>query len=152
MIIVADGRLARFYRVVSPDGPRVRGQLEETASLQHPDNEARPSAAGPPTETNTNRQAGPVHPIVAQRERHGLEHDRRFTGDIAHTAAAATRDWTRGAVVLVAEPRMLGLLREPLRKALHPAIGLKEIARDYAQLNPSDLYGHLVDKGIVPAR
>ena len=152
IIIVADGECARFYRVVPPDGPRVRAQLEETASLQHPDSETRPSTAGQPAETISNRQAGPVHPVVAQRERHRVEHDRRFAGDITRAAAAATQDWTHGAVVLVAGPRMLGLLRAPLRKALHPGIGLKEIARDYAQLAPSDLYGYLADKGIVPAR
>jgi protein required for attachment to host cells len=149
IVIVADNVTARFYRVELTDEPRA--QLVETALLQHPDLPAHSMTARPPTETNTNRQAGPVHPIGAQRERHRVEHERHFARDIAQGASAATRGWNQGTVVLVADPRMLGLVREPLRKALHRDIGLKEIARDYAHLGPDDLYDHLARNGIVPA-
>ena len=54
--------------------------------------------------------------------------------------------------MLVAEPRLLGLVREPLRKALHQGIELKELAKDYAQLTSSELRDHLVLASLVPAR
>ena len=149
LVIVADGGIARFYRVEPPDGLSAKARLIETALIRHPDLEAHSSTGRPPTETNTDRSAGPVHPITAQRERHDLEHERRFVRDIARSAGVITKSWSQGAVVLVAGPRMLGLLREPLRTALQGWIVLKELAKDYADLPPSDLLDRLSMSGIV---
>lgn len=149
VIIVADGGFARFYRVEPVDDTRLKARLIEAAVVEHPDVEAGSSTARPPTETNTNRQAGPVHPMVAQRERHRVEHERRYAREIASSAGALTKDWTRGMVVLVAEPRMLGSLREPLRTALGGWIVLKELAKDYADLSPSELLDRLTKSGVI---
>ncbi len=106
----------------------------------------------PRTETNTNREAGPVHPMGAQRERHRIELERRFSTEIGGAAAAIARNWTTGSVVLVADPRMLGFLRDAVRGALTPAIRVKELARDYARLTASRLRVRLTEDGIVPGR
>jgi protein required for attachment to host cells len=152
LVIVADSASARFYRFGSADAPHASGRLLETVSLQHPDLAARNENGRPPTETNTNRQAGPVHPIGAQRERHRLEHERRFARDIAFSAAVVTKDWAGSTVVLVAEPRMLGLLREPLRTALSAKVVLKELAKDYAQLDAVELLDRLAKSGVISVR
>lgn len=149
IIIVADGGLARFYRLEPVEAPRMPVRLIETALLQHPDLKPHSTTGRPPTETNTNRQAGPVHPMGAQRERHRLDHERHFAHDVAQGAVAATRGWKQGTVVLVAEPRMLGLLRGQLRGALHEGIALKELAKDYMQLEAPDLFGRLVENGVI---
>ena len=115
LVIVADRGAARFFRLEAVDAPRIKARLVEGASLQHPDFTEREDLTGRPhTETNSNRQAGPVHPIEAQRERHRLEHGRHFSHDIAHEAVDTAKNWKEGTVVLVAEPRVLGLLREPM--------------------------------------
>jgi protein required for attachment to host cells len=88
----------------------------------------------------------------AQRERHRIELERRFSVEIARKAAALARNWATGSVVLVADPRMLGFLRGAVRGALKPAIRVKELAKDYAGLTASRLRDRLAEDGIVPAR
>ena len=63
--------------------------------------------------------------------------------EIAQHVAALTQSWPDGHVVLVAEPRMLGLLREPLHKALRRGIELKELAKDYTLHSASALRDQL---------
>jgi protein required for attachment to host cells len=151
LVIVADGGAARFYRPERSDGPRAGTKLVELETLQHPDSLAASSSltGRPATETNTNRQAGPVHPIGAQRERHRLEHDHSFAHEIERRAVSAARDWKAGTVVLVAEPRMLGLVREPLRGALRKEIALKELAKDYTRLGAAELLERLEKNGVI---
>ena len=152
IIIVADGEFAHFYRLETTDAPRASMRLVETALLEHSDLKPHDMTGRPPTETNTNRQAGPVHPMGAQRERHRLEHDRHFMRDIAQGVSTAIRDWKGGVVVLVAEPRLLGLVRGPLQQVLREGIVLKELAKDYARLEPTELFDRLSTSGVIGSR
>jgi protein required for attachment to host cells len=86
----------------------------------------------------------------AQRERHRLELHRRFAAEIAASAAKLTSTWPRGAVVLIAEPGLLGLARELMRGAVDPRVDLKELARDYAHLTRGELYEQLIAGGVLP--
>jgi len=153
-VIVADGQRARIFLVESRDAPRERFRLVERDSLDNPDLRTRgASVTGRVrTETNTNRGAGPVHPMGAQRERHRLELERRFGREIVSRISNLVGGWAEGTVVLVAEPRLLGLMREPLRKAMLPGMALKELAKNYTQLTPTEIYEHLTDNSLVPAR
>jgi protein required for attachment to host cells len=153
-IIVADGGIARFLGVEEVESPRVRLALVERTVLE---NEMDLKTLGESvtgkvrTETNTNRGSGPVHPMGAQRERHRVELERRFGQEITRQAAELTRSWERGTVVLVAEPQLLGLMRESMRKALHRGIELKELAKDYTHLTPAELLDHLALNRLIPA-
>jgi protein required for attachment to host cells len=144
-IVVADSKHARFFLAGASDTPRRPLKLVEGAALFNPDIEAvrRNGAGRVKTERVSNRQAGPVHPIGAHRERHRLELERRFGREIASQAARITGAWTSGAVLLIAAPRLLGLVRETLRDALHPGIELKELAKDYTALSETELGDHL---------
>ena len=154
-IVVADAGLARFYDVEEVESPRLQLKLVERAVLTNDlDLKSRgESVTGRVrTETNTDRGSGPVHPMGEQRERHRVELDRRFGLEIARRAAEMTKDWKEGAVVFVAEPRFLGLTREPLRTALHRGIELKELAKDYAHLTAPELHDHLAVNQFLPVR
>lgn len=153
-VVVADSRRARIFVAQQTDAPRARVRLVERGSLGNPDlrSRGRSVTGRPRTETNTNREAGPVHPIGAQRARHKVELERRFSMEVARKAAALARNWTTGSVVLVADPRMLGFLRDAVRSALKPPIRVKELAKDYARLTASRLRDRLAADGIVPTR
>lgn len=144
-IVVADAKRARFFSIEASDAPRYPLKLVEGSVLLNPDVEgARRNGAGRvKTERVSNRQAGPVHPVGAQRERHRLELERRFGREIASQAERITGAWTSGAVVLIAAPRLLGLMREGLRNALHSGIELKELAKDYSGLSAAELRDRL---------
>jgi protein required for attachment to host cells len=153
-IVVADAGIARFYGVEKVESPRVKLALvERTVLTRETDLKVLGTSVSGKvhTETNTNRGSGPVHPMGAQRERHRGELERRFGMEVARQTAALTKEWEQGTVVLVAEPQLLGLMREPMRKALHRGLDLKELAKDYVHLTPTDLYDHLARNGIVPA-
>ncbi|HEX9684487.1 MAG TPA: host attachment protein [Burkholderiales bacterium] len=153
-VVVADARRARFFVLRESAAPRAPFRLAERGTLSNMSLRARGrSVTGRVrTETNTNREAGPIHPIGAQRERHRIELERRFSVEVAAKAAAVAKTWLTGSVVLVADPRMLGFLREAVRGALKPGIRVKELAKDYARLTASRLRDHLAGDGIVPGR
>jgi len=151
-VVVADGARARIFLLQESAAPRAPFRLIERAALSNADLRTRGRAVTGRvrTETNTNREAGPVHPIGAQRERHRIELERRFSVEVARRAAALARNWSSGSIVLVAEPRMLGFLRGAVCGALKPAIRVKELAKDYARLTASRLQHRLAENGIVP--
>ena len=153
-VVVADGARARIFLVQVNDAPRAPFRLVERGVLTNADlrSRGRSVTGRVRTETNTNREAGPMHPMGAQRERHRVELERRFSVEVARKTAALARNWSMGSVVLVADPRMLGFLRDAVRGALTPGIRVKELAKDYARLTASRLQDQLVENGVVPAR
>lgn len=143
-VVVADGARARLFSVELSDTKAER-KLVERDSLAN--DEYR---YGDPNEGISNRDAGPVHPHGAQRDRHRREIERRFAAELAHRAAEFTSGWPAGAVILIADPRMLGLLREAVRGALKPGLELKELAKDYATLTTRELEQRLIVSGALP--
>lgn len=150
-VIAADGGRARLF-VAIEDGARPGLSLVERESLVNPEYRARGAELPGRTKSErvTNRDAGDVHPIDARRDQHRLELERRFAREIAQRAAALTQSWRGGSVVLVADPRMLGLLRDPLRKALSQDIDLKELAKDYSHCTAAELRDHLALNRMMP--
>lgn len=153
-VVVADGRRARFFLVQESGAPRAPFRLAACGALGNMSlrERGRSVTGRVRTETNTNREAGPMHPMGAQRERHRVELERRFAVRIAGKASAIVRNWLTGSVVLVADPGMLGFLREAVRRALTPQIRVKELAKNYARLTASRLLDHLAGDGIIPGR
>ena len=150
-LIVADGGRARLFVVVPEEGPRRRLRLLEQAALADGEvkTRSRTGSGAVSSERNTNRKAGPVHPIAAQRERHRLEHERRFGAEIVRHAVELTADWSEGVMVVIAEPRLLGLMRERLREALPPRIRLEALAKDYSGLSKSALERILISQRLI---
>jgi protein required for attachment to host cells len=153
-VVAADAGLARFFAVEEVEAPRAKLKLVERTVLHNPDLRAlgKSASARPYTETNTNREAGSIHPTGAQRERHRIEIERRFGVEIINAIKEITKDWQQGTVILVAAPHLLGLMRETVRKALHQGIELKELAKDFAHLSATELLEHLALNRIIPQR
>lgn len=150
-IIVADGKRARLFLVVPDGGPRRKLRFVEQVTLVNQETKARGrnNADHVKSERNTNRQAGPMHPIGAQRERHRLEHERRFGAEIVEQAVDLTAGWNEGVMVLIADPRLLGLMRGRLRRALRSGIKLEEPAKDYSGLSTAELERTLVGQRLL---
>ena len=151
-VVVAGASRARLFLLQESDAPRATTRLVERGSLSNPSlrSRGRSVTGRPRTETNTNREAGPMHPMGAQRARHHIELERRFSTGIAHKAAGLAKSWAAGTILLVADPRMLGFLRETVRGALRPAIRVKELAKDYSRLTAPRLRERLAQDGVIP--
>lgn len=91
------------------------------------------------------------HGYTDHREPHEAEVLRRFASRIAEQAATLVAAGKASSMVLVADPRMLGLLRtafEPVKKA---GVKLKELGHDYTWCSAPQLYKHLTENGLLPA-
>jgi len=144
-VVVADGARARFF-LLEAGGGEGPGKLIEQEQLENPEHQ-HPEVDS----RRTDRNAGPMHPYGAQRERHRLEHEKRFAGEVVRRAAERMRGMPAGTLVVVADPRLLGLLRESLRSALHPSVQLRELARDYTSFTAADLQQQLVSSNMLAA-
>lgn len=143
-VVVADGRRARLFLLEEAKDLLSGSRLMERADLVNTNNAARGlDAPGKRSERNTSRQSGPMHPYGEKRLQHRVEVDRRFARNVAEQASAMVKGWKQGSLLLVAEPHMLGLMRDVLHGALKPGIEIKELARDYTHLAPSRLYRRL---------
>jgi protein required for attachment to host cells len=153
-VVVAGSGRARIFLLEESPAPRAPFRLIERGKLANADlrSRGRSVTGRVRTETNTNREAGPMHPMGAQRDRHRIELERRFSVEIARNAAALARNWTTGSVVLVADPRMLGFLRDAVRGELKTGVRVKELAKDYGNLTASSLQDHLAQSGVLPER
>ncbi len=139
-VVVANGLRARFFVIEESAQPRARYRLAEQPGLNNAVSAARGAdAPGVRTERNTNRQLGPMHPIGEKRAQHRAEIERRFAQEIAVQVKKLSGSWKSGRVVLAANPKMLGMLREPIQAALQPAVQLEQIRHDYTALTPSAL-------------
>jgi len=148
-IVVADGGRARLFLVDTTEAGKMR--LAEMEDLVNPEYQAhgRQVLTTARSTRNTSRQSGPMHPYAQKRGRHRLELEKRFAQAVAGKAAGLTQSWSRGAVILIAEPRMLGMLREAGREALKRGVTIKELAKDYTQLTASELREQLGATGIM---
>jgi protein required for attachment to host cells len=137
--------------VLEKDGDLQAGsRLVEKIDLVNTNYTARgKDAPGVRSERNTSRQAGPVHPQDAERDWHRMELERRFAREIAAHASAMAKAGGADKVILVAEPRMLGLLRRPLRAAAGKRVAISEIARNHTRLTPSRLHQRLVADHLI---
>lgn len=138
-VVVADGQNARIYLLEEAQEPVSGSRLVAQAELVN--NEI--GAPGRHSERNTSRQSGPMHPYGDKRQQHRVEVDRRFAHEVATQALSRVKDWAQGTLLVVAEPHMLGLMRDALHGRLGRGMELKELARDYTHLTPGELHRQL---------
>lgn len=148
VVIAADGARARMF-LLEKDGELQAGsRLVEKVDLANTEYMARgKDAPRVRTERNTSRQAGPMHPQDAERDWHRVEMERRFAREVALHASALAKG--RGKLILVASPRMLGLIRRPLRAAVSPRVNISELARDHTRLTPARLHQRLIADELI---
>lgn len=143
-VVVADGSSAKFFLLESGAQPTAKRRLVEQQRFVNPELERVA-----PESRHSNRDAGPRHPYGAQRKRHHLELERRFAAEVVERTAALVSTWGDGVVVLVAEARLLGLLRETMRASISGRIRLKELAREYAHLSAADVLQQLESSNVL---
>jgi protein required for attachment to host cells len=148
-MIVADAARARFFSVEWSDDVEHESspKLVERDDLVNPDaqlseREVFSDRAG----SGTSSSGSPRHAFDehrAQRKRTSAE---RFARQVAERALARA-----GAhCVLVADKRMLGLLRKAIGDGI-PTSELTEVAADLTRQSPAKVLETLVQRGVLPA-
>jgi protein required for attachment to host cells len=153
-IVVADGTRARIFTLDDGATDAPGPDLVEHEGLANPEHKlaGRDKYSATRTGGNLNPQKGSAHGYDDHRDKEEREHERRFAQDIAsHAVALAQREHSYQLVV-VAEKRMLGVLRETLVLPAKSGIELRELAKDLTRLSATELQAHLAEAGLVPAR
>src|SRR3972149_10797531 len=114
-VIVADGALARFMVLEQRTDAPARGarRLVESVRMSNPDHtvKGRRDARKIRSGRDTGRGTLAPHGYTDHRDSHESELLRRFASRIVERAATLVSAGEASTLVLVAEPRMLGILR-----------------------------------------
>jgi protein required for attachment to host cells len=153
-IIVVDSAHARFITLQIPEDPSVDGgaRLVEHQDLVNPD------ADVPERELFSDRggrahasSKGAAHVLDDGRENHRRELERRFARRVVdETERFIQREQAR-RLLLVAEPRVLGALREQLRDERLRQVEIVELCENLSQRPIAQIQSILALRGFVPA-
>jgi protein required for attachment to host cells len=153
-VIVADGARARFMAVERHTAvpPRAALRLVESAKLSNPEHtvEGRRAMRKIKSGRDTGRGRMAPHGYTDKREPHEAEVLRRFASRIAEQATALVTTGKASSMVLVADPRMLGLLRVALEPVSKGGVTVRELAHDYTECTAPQLLRHLRENGLLP--
>ena len=153
-VIVAGGSHARFFTLEDAGVPELESgpRLVELRDLINPEHKAHEGTLWSSGKAGRNRApgGGAAHGYDDHREQHGEEFERRFARDIAEEATRLVKSHNTQHVILVAQKRMLGLLRIALDPLLKAGVNVQEFATDLGKLPPQDLHAHLSRQHLLP--
>ena len=153
-VIVADGAQARFIMVEKRRAAPPRGALRlvESARLSNPAHTVSGRRAVRKIKSGRDVGRGRMapHGYTDKREQHEAEVLRRFASRIAGQATALVAAGNASSMVLVADPRMLGLLRAALKPVSKAGVAVRELAHDYTWCTAPQLQQHLRENGLLP--
>jgi protein required for attachment to host cells len=154
LVAVVDGANARFLTLEPLAAPEIESgpDLTERCELLNPAIEMAGQDLWANTKTGRNRGSGSRgHTYDDHRGNHLVEFERRFAQAIDIQIEALMADYDLNTLVLVAEPQILGILRENLA-GLNGRHQVHELAKDLCWMKPRQLQEYLAQKNILPAR
>ena len=105
------------------------------------------------TKTGRNRGGGGKgHNYDDHRDNHLGEFGRRFAQDIVVEIDRLIAEYELNSLILVAEPQILGVLRECLHSTNGRSITINELAKDLCRLKARQLHDYLTQKELLPNR
>ncbi len=153
-VIVAGGSRARFFTLEDASVPELESgpRLVELSDLINSENKAHEGTLWSAGKDGRNRApgGGAAHGYDDHREQHENEFERRFARDIAEEATRMVKTNNTHHVILVAQKRMLGFLRNALDPLLKAGVHVQEFAKDLGKLPPQDLHAHLARQHLLP--
>lgn len=153
LVAVIDGTKARFFTLNSTEVTEYEAgpNLVEHESLHNAEKEMQGQELWANTKTGRNRgTAGQAHSYDDHRSQHMVEFERRFAQNITQHLGELTKTYPIRQLVLVAEPQILGILRDTLRPSLPPKLTIHEVAKDLCSMSAKDIHTYLADRSLLP--
>lgn len=154
-VVVAEGARSRFFTLEPAEVPELESgpNLIEHDSLTNPIHKARQKSIYADPRGGTNRTAsGQAHGYDEHRQRFDDEMETRFARDIVKHLDGLIRSNGTRRLILCAEKRMLGFLRQALNGRIPRNVHVIEVRKDLAKLNVRELHDRLARNGYLPAR
>ncbi|NJK49374.1 host attachment protein [Candidatus Gracilibacteria bacterium] len=155
IVAVIDGTKARFLTLEQAEIPEYQSgpNLVERDKISNQANELQGKDLWSNTKTGRNRSAGgQAHGYDDHRQNHLDEFERNFAKEIVNKIVQLSHSYQTQQLLLVAEPKILGMLREVLTSQLPKTLKIQELAKDLCKLKPLELHEYLAHKEMLPAR
>jgi protein required for attachment to host cells len=154
IVVVANGSRARFFSVRPAETPEFESspQMVECGTLVNPEQTAAGKDLWTDTRSGSNRGGTRfgLHSYDDHRDEHRAEFERRFAQSVAGETANLVRSEGATRVVITADNRILGMLRNELHRS--NGYDIKEVARDYSKFSVNELHEQLASLALIPPR
>jgi protein required for attachment to host cells len=154
LVAVVDGTTARFLTLKPVALPEYESgpKLVELDGLFTGEKEQSGAELWTTTKPGRNRGTlGQAHGYDDHREQHMAEFSRRFAQSVAHRIDELLKTHGANSLVLVAEPQILGLLRDAIAPVLPESVMMQDLAKDLCALKPHELQNYLAKQDLLPA-
>jgi protein required for attachment to host cells len=155
LVAVIDGTKARFFTLEPAEAPEYQSgpNLIERESLSNMANELHGKELWSSTKSGGNRgSGGSHHGYDDHRENHIEQFERGFAKEVVSTLLNLTQEHHSQNLLLIAEPQILGIVRESLTSQLPKNLKVNELAKDLCKMKTLELHEYLADKELLPAR
>ncbi len=154
LVAVINGTTARFLTLepVEMEGYESGPNLIEHKSLHSVEKEQQGQDLWANVKTGRNRgSAGQAHSYDDHRQAHMIEFEKRFAQSIANRILELIQTHQVRQLILIAEPQILGLMREALNSNLPKNVSLSELAKDLCHHRPREVHDYLANCNLLPA-
>lgn len=152
--VVTDAARARLFTLEPVEFPEVQSgpRLIEREAFVNPEKDLPESELFSTSKAGRNRapQGGPSHGYDDHRSQHTDEYERRFARVVADETMKLAQAHGARQVVLAAQPRMLGFLRQELDTLTRNGIEVRELAKDLSKLSATQVHDHLAKEKLLP--
>lgn len=155
LVAIIDGTRARLLTLQQPELPEYESgpNLVEYKSLFNPAKELQGKELWATVKTGRNQgQGSQVHAYDDGRQEHVNEYERRFVQMIANEIVNFNKNKRIQRLLLVAEPHILGVVREVIAPLVPKNLQIQELAKDLCKLKPKEIYEYLAQKNLLPTR
>ena len=154
LVAVVDGTKARFLTLtpVEFDGYESGPSLVEHDGLQSVEKEMQGQELWANAKTGRNRgSSGQAHGYDDHRTNHMVEFERRFAQTIMSRIVDLVQHHDVRQLILVAEPQILGIMRDVMASGLPQKLTVHEVAKDLCRMGVRELQDYLAERSLLPA-
>jgi len=146
---------AKFYCLEPVEHPELESgpKLCELAQISNPEKRLPDREIYTDTRTGRGRAPGkgPAHGYDDHRERRDEESSRKFSRTVLEKIRELALSQDTKVVILAAQPRMLGMLRQDVYLLRREGIEVYEHSKDLTKLSPRQVHEHLAKERLIPA-
>ena len=153
-VAVLNGTQARFFILDSAAISEYESSpnLIEQEGLSDATKELHGQELWANTKTGRNRgTSGQAHSYDDHRQNHEIEFEKRFANKISSAMLNLIKTNQARQLILVAEPQILGMMREAMTDKSFNSLKIKEVAKDICHFNVNQIHDYLAKKELLPA-
>ncbi len=152
-VAVINGTQSRFFTLDSAATSEYESSpnLIEHQGLSNKINELHGRELWANTKTGRNRgSGGQTHNYDDRRQNHVLEFEKKFANKISSATINLIETYQARHLIVVAEPKILGMMREAMTDKIFKTINVREVAKDICHLKSNQIHDYLAKKKLLP--